>query len=290
MKPKGAASLYEVLKTASRAAGDAAQGAAPAAAHAPAEAGAQVSLQERLAAYKAQKLAAVTSSEPAPVEAPAPAPAAAPPTAVAVAEPAPAPRPAPVAPPPPPPPAPKLEVVEAPSSPEKDPGERVLRVTYNTLAFAGLVVVGLLFVAYALGAQQGRRKASADFAAERPAPPAKTALATPRPEPPPPPPLPPPPAKVHTIWLGEWRYGQASERVKAEDATRQLTAALAKANLKGARTMKVQRGGETRLALHIDEVAETGTPDARARLEALRKFRFNGQTPFAQASYVEMPK
>ena len=30
--------------------------------------------------------------------------------------------------------------------------------------------------------------------------------------------------------------------------------------------------------------------EAKERLRSLRKFRFGTQTPFAQASYVEMPK
>jgi hypothetical protein len=291
MKAKGATSLYEVLKSASRPAGEA-PGAAPAPAPAStSDAAPQPTLQERLAAYKAQKLAAVTSVAPSPAPEPAPpafaeAPAAA---AVAVAEATPPPAPA-ADPAPAPtvhqaPPAPAL--VEA--GPSDGPGERVVRLTHNTLAFAGLVAVGLLFVAYAVGVQSGRRRAAAESVAE--APPARAAAASMPDAAPPPPPLPPPPPpKIHTIWLAEWKYGVASERLKAEDAVRRLKESMDKAGLRGAQTMKVKRGNETRLALHIDQVADTASPAARTRIEALRKFRFGTQAPFAQASYVEMPQ
>jgi hypothetical protein len=279
MKAKGSTSLYEVLKSASRPGGDPA-GAAPA--PAPVAEGAPApTLQERLAAYKAAKLAEATSPSPAPEAAPEPAVA----TAVAEPTPPPAPKPASVVAPAiiaPPPPAPTLEAVEAP--PADGPGERVLRLTYNTVAFAGLVAVGLLFVAYALGARSGRQRAE-------PAPePAPTARQIAIPTPPPPPPPPPPPAKIHTIWLGEWKYGMSSERLKADEAVSKLKAALDRAGLKGAKTMQVRRGAEPRLGLHIDEVAEIQSADAKARLETLKKFRFGTQAPFAQASYVELPK
>jgi hypothetical protein len=288
MKAKG--SLYEVLKSATRGAGDPAAASPAPAPAAAAEGAAPQTLQDRLAAYKAQKLAAATSlSEPV-AEAPrAPAPVEATSTAVAEATPPPQPKPAPVqmptlVMPPPPAPASTRLVVEPPAV--DGPGEKVVRLTYNTLAFAGLVAVGLLFVAYAVGAQSGRRRA----ALEDPAPSPRPAVAA-MPVPPPPPPPPPPPAqKIHTVWLAEWKYGVASERMKADDAVRQLKAALDKAGLKGAQSMKVQRGSEPRLALHIDEIKDLSSPEARARLETLKKFRFGTTTPFAQAAFVELPK
>ncbi|HXX94579.1 MAG TPA: hypothetical protein VEN81_13170, partial [Planctomycetota bacterium] len=144
MKSKGTASLYEVLKSASRPGHEPPSGPAVVEAPAPSSEG-QPSLKERLAAYKAQKLAeAQTQTAPAPAS-------------TAVAEPTPVPltlpEPAPAA-------APIVRVLTpVPSEPEPrsvaGPGERVLRLTYNTVAFALLVVVGLLFVAYAVGVKVG---------------------------------------------------------------------------------------------------------------------------------------
>jgi hypothetical protein len=295
MKAKGAASLYEVLKTASRPGGESApSAAAPAAPPAAEGAAPQATLQDRLAAYKAQKLAEATSA--APVET---APAAS--VAVAEATPPPAPRAhVPAAPPPPPPPAvtPTVALPAAPPAPAPEPelravpagpGERTTRITFNSLAFAALVVVGLLFVAYAVGVHSGRQRAASDVAQE-PAPLPKVVVPTRDPAPPPPPPPPPPPAKVYTLWLAEWRYGTPSERVKADDAVRQLKAALDRANLKGSDTLKVQRGAEPRLAMFIDRVKDPASAETRARLATLQKFRLGTQTPFAQASVVEMPK
>ncbi|HEX7899222.1 MAG TPA: hypothetical protein VF950_15760, partial [Planctomycetota bacterium] len=92
------------------------------------------------------------------------------------------------------------------------------------------------------------------------------------------------------VWLAEWKYGAPSERVKADDAVRQLKASLDKAGLKGAQSMQVRRGTETRLGLYIDQTKDVASAESRARLDTLRKFKFGTQTPFAQAAFVEMPK
>src|ERR1043165_268701 len=94
MKNKGN-SLYEVLKTASRSPGS--EGGAPgpeAAAASSSECG-QASLQERLAAYKAAKLAAASQPSPEPTAAAEPAPARMS-SATLVLEPDPTPIPAPI--------------------------------------------------------------------------------------------------------------------------------------------------------------------------------------------------
>ena len=287
MKPKGSASLYEVLKSASRTPGDPPP-AAPAAGT-TAEAS-PTSLQERLAAYKAKKLAeAVAPGAPAPVAAPAPA-------AVAVAEATPppvparpaveAPRPAPE--PPRAAPAPVVSTA-APTlvmtpEPEPGPGERTIRLSYNNAAFASLVVVGLLFVAYALGVQGGKKRAAESAPAPVVAPrvAAPVAVETPVPVPP------PAPAREYTIRLAEWKYGTAKERLNAGAAADDLKKALERAGIRGAEKMAIQRGAEPRLILILDRVKDAAAPAAQQRLSTLQKMKVGTQTPFAQAGYEEI--
>lgn len=280
-KSKG--SLYEVLKTASRAPGDPAPAAAAPSQPAP-EGDAGTSLQDRLAAYKARKLAEANTpgeptavAEPAPAavrpEAPPPAPVAAPATVVVA------------------PPAPKPVLVEAPTvsqetpaPPAEGPGERVVRMTYNTLAFAGLVVVGLVFIAYALGLQAGKNRVAEALAARPSTPPAAAVVPAP---PPPPPPL---PSKEYAVRLAEWRYGTARERLSADAAIADAKKALERQNVRNAEKVVIQRGGEIRAALYVDRWRDVGSPEARARLASLQKLKVGTQTLFAQAAFEEVPK
>lgn len=287
-KTKG--SLYEVLKSASRAPGEAPPPAAsPAAPAAEGEAG--VSLQERLAAYKARKLAeANTPTEPAAVGTPAPEPPPAPVVAVARPEPPPPPAPVAVVAPPPKPvlaeaPAPAQAVEETPPPAPAGPGERVVRVTYNTMAFAGLVTVGLVFIAYALGLQAGKNRAVAPAPAVRPAAPPAPEAAAPRP------PAPPPvPAKEYAVRLAEWKYGTARERLTADAAIADLKRALERQGVRNVERVIIQRGGEIRAALYVDRWRDVGAPEARARLASLQRIKVGTQSPFAQAAFEEMPK
>jgi hypothetical protein len=270
MKNKGGSSLYEVLKSASRPP-DAAAGAAATEATPPPsapESSGQPTLQERLAAYKAAKLAAAV---------PAPMPAASLPAAEEET-----PAPAPVAVPPP--------VLE--SKPFAGPGERVLRLSYNNAVFAGLVVIGLLFVAYAIGVQAGKKRGLETAAVEAPAP-APFVRETPippldvrRPAPPPPPPAP----KEYTIRLAEWKYGTAQERLKADAAAEDFKKALDRASYRGSKKEVIQRGGEPRLALYLDTFADPSATAVKTRLASVQKLRVGTQTPFAQAQVEEAPK
>jgi hypothetical protein len=276
MKNKGSASIYEVLKSAtSRPSDPAAAGSEAAPSPAP-DAGAGPTLQERLAAYKAAKLAAATQP-------------AAPSAAVAVEEPGeetPFPEPSPV------------QAVVAPAAPASilagpapatGPGERVLRVTYNTAVFAGLVGLGLLFVAYALGVQSGKRKADGLVAAQPPPPVAPPV--SPRPpvhlQPPPPP---PPAPREYTIRLAEWRYGTAQERLKADAAADDLKRALDRATYRGAKKEIIQRAGEPRLALYLDTFTDPSAPAVKSRFAAIQKLKVGTQSPFAQAQIEPAPR
>jgi hypothetical protein len=251
-------SLYEVLKSATRAPGE----APPAAPEAPG----QPSLQERLAAYKAQKLAAAQAPT-AVLDEPTPPPAA--PT------PLPEPRVVPtvVA------PAPVEE-----SAPAKGPGERVLRLTCNTAAFAGLVIVGLVFLAYAVGLKVGRGRAS-DTSAEAPAPrPLPLEAIGSKPAPPPPPPAP----KEYTIRLAEWPYAIPRERVKAEQEALALKDALVRQGTRNVEMAPIQRNGQVRYAMYADRFTDLGA--ARTRLAALQKFVHRNEKPFAQAAIEELSR
>ncbi|HXG60529.1 MAG TPA: hypothetical protein VNO22_04065 [Planctomycetota bacterium] len=285
MKSKGSPSLYEVLKSASRPSGEGAPAASAPAGGAPSPGGGESgpTLQERLAAYKAAKLAeaqaaAVATEASPPPPTPAPEPAA----ATVVVSP-PAVRSEPVAPPAAQVGASEEKTSERGPAPEAGPGlgERVVTLTYNTLAFAALVGVGLLFVAYALGVKVGRARAAEAAATE-----------TVRPAPPPRPPAPPPaPPKQYTIRLAEWRYATPRDRVTAEAEAEDLRKALERAGYRGVEKVKIERAGEPRLALYIDRLTDYASPAARERLAALQKFRLrNGTAPFAAAAFEEVPK
>lgn len=280
MKSKGSASLYEVLKSASRPGADAAADAAPAAAPSAPSADGQMTLQERLAAYKAQKLAAATS--PA-TSASATAVADPTPVPVAVAEPVSVLRPAtqfltPIA------TAPSVPEPQPETKPSAGPGERVLRMTYNTIAFAALVGVGLMFVAYAVGVKVGRSRAAEGV---------ETASVTPIPKAPPVPipPAPPPAApKVYTIHLVEWPARNSEQRLKAADAADVCKKTLERQGFKNVETMKITRSGEERLAMYIDRFKDVSTESARSRLLAIQKLKVANQAVFAQAAFEEVPK
>jgi len=289
MKNKGG-SLYEVLKSASRPGGaeDTPASSPEAPASASAE-GASATLQERLAAYKAAKLAAATTPTATVAVEPAPA---RPPAAKVVLEPDPTPVPAPariestalV------PAAAESEETPLPAAP-KGPGERVVRLTYNTALFSGMIAVGLLFIAYAVGLHVGKSQAAAEAAsapevvrlAPRPAPaPVEAAISRP---------LPPPAPKSYTIRLGEWKFGTSKERLTAlalaDDP--ELKKSLERAGHRSLSKELIKRGTEERLALYVDRFSDINSDSARAALTAMKNFKFKSQTPFGQAAFEELP-
>ncbi|HYF00988.1 MAG TPA: hypothetical protein VEJ18_18845, partial [Planctomycetota bacterium] len=181
-------------------------------------------------------------------------------------------------------------VEDAPSSAPAGPGEKVVRLTYNTVAFACLVGVGLVFIAYALGLQAGKNRAAAPVAAVRPsAPPAAQPAAPPRPQAPAPAPAPVAP-KEYAVRLAEWKYGTARERLTADAAIADLKRVLDRQNVRNVERVVIQRGGEIRAALYVDRWRDIGSPEARARLAALQKIKAGTQAPFAQAAFEEVPK
>jgi hypothetical protein len=295
MKSKGG-SLYEVLKSASRPNGaDEGAPTSPEAPAAPTAEGAQPTLQERLAAYKAAKLAAATTTTPAPAPvaaAPAPEPAK-PSSATLILEPDPTPIPAPtvtrLAPSPSISIAPLPEPMPLVEAPAKGPGERVVRVTYNTVLFGGMVAVGLLFIAYAVGLHVGKGNAAAEFQAAADARLAPKPVFTPVLPVTPPPPPPPPAPKAYTIRLGEWKLTTAQDRLKAlslaEDP--ELKKALERAGYRGFEKQGIKRGTEERLALYVGRYTDLNSEAAKSALTAMKNFRWKNQTPFAAAAFEE---
>jgi hypothetical protein len=290
MKSKGG-SLYEVLKSASRPGGaEDASAPSPETPAAASSEGAPATLQERLAAYKAAKLAAATQQTPNVSAESAPAkPAAA--TLVLEPDPLPAPAPARAL---QPAPAPAATADSEPTplpAPSKGPGERVIRLTYNTALFSGMVLVGLLFIAYAVGLHVGKTHAAAELqSAELPRTIAKAAppiLASPAPifAPPPAPP------KQYSVRLGEWKFVSSQDRVKAlalaDDPD--LKKALERAGHRSFRKEVIKRGNDNWLALYVDSFSDVNSDAARATLTAMKTFKFKSQTPFAQAAFEEAP-
>jgi hypothetical protein len=301
MKSKGG-SLYEVLKSASRPTG--ADDVAPTSPEPPGSApsdGAQATLQERLAAYKAARLAAATQPTPAPVLEAAPSTMlgagpvkAAPPTLVLEPDPTPVPpmattvvRPPTVAISLPPPPVMAAREPEA-APVDKGPGERVVRLTYNTAAFSGMVAVGLLFVAYAVGLHVGKSQAAVETPVETPRPIVKPAPVVPAPVVPAPV-VPPAPSKQYTIRLGEWRFVTTQEKVKAQALADDpdLKKALERAGHKSFTKAFTGTRAEPKMVLYVNRYTDLNSEAAKSALTAMKTFRFRGQTPFANAVFEE---
>lgn len=295
MKSKGG-SLYEVLKSASRAPGEEAAGAPTAPDTTPVADGNQATLQERLAAYKAAKLAAVNqvTVQVKPDPAPAPAPKVSATTLVLEPDPTPIPSAAPtrvverptfaVA-------APlRVEADPAPAVADPGPGARAVTVTFNTILFGGMVVVGLLFIAYAIGLHVGKGQAAAETpVAEAPRP---VAPPLPRPVTPPPAPVTPPapiPRKEYTIRLADWKFVTAQDRLKCSQIVDDpdLKKALERAGHKGWDKAMITRGNELRCNLYVDRFSDINSEAAKAALTAMKNFRWKGTTPFASATFEE---
>lgn len=287
MKNKGN-SLYEVLKSASRPAGaDEGVPVSPDSAATPASEAGQPTLQERLAAYKAAKLAnanqPTTALQP---ETPLPRVTA----STLVLDPEPTPPPAMVA-------ARKAEATRVVPDAEADPilpspaptkglGERVVKLTYNTALFGGMITVGLLFISYAIGLHVGKGSVEA-LPEARPASGQLSHVLAPVPNAVPGPAL---PKKEFAIRLGEWRLVTSEERVKAYALANDpdLKKALDRSGHKNFEKAFISRGKEPRMALYVDRFTDINSDTAKAALTAMKTFKFSKQTPFAQAVFEEV--
>ncbi len=150
-------------------------------------------------------------------------------------------------------------------------GERTLRVTYNTAIFAGLIALGIVFLAYAIGLRVGRSRVNAESAAVTERTPENTATTDAARS---------SPGKIWTIKLREWPGATGKERTDGEKEADAFKKALAQAALPSAgydpATRTLYYGRYERLS------------DAKEKLTAVRRFKVQGKTPFAGADCVEV--
>jgi hypothetical protein len=245
MKSKGSSSLYEVLKGASRS-----QGREADAAPSP-ESQEGATLQDRLVAYKAAKFSGSVMASPA----------SDPPVAPVCVEPSPPP------------------VSGFDSVPVKGPGDRVIRITYNTALFGSLILAGLLFISYAVGMHAVGRTVE-EVPAPKRTPVLESVSAAPVPL--------PVVKKEYTLRLAEWKYGTSRERLNATAQADELKRAVERAGHRSVEKELIKRGGEPRLALYLDKFADLSSEAAKSKLVAMKGFKHKGTLPFDQATFEEL--
>jgi len=207
--------------------------------------------------------------EPAPAVLPPPPP------------PPPAPEPVIEAPPPPPPPAPMpvappprpVERIERPApAVAADPGERAVRVTYNTLLFSGLVALGVVILAFTLGVRTGRSHAEAASVPVSP----ETGV----------PEAPARPAPKFTIQLVEYRARTNQEYTKALDAATRYKLGLERAGYRGAVVDTLGQAPDRRIVLRYGEFADANSAPALETFRKLQGLKFDRdpQAPFARTA------
>lgn len=157
------------------------------------------------------------------------------------------------------PPPPVVERYETPAPP--GPGERSLRVTYNTLLFAGLVAVGVVFLAFTLGIRTGRSHAEA-----LPAAPELEAAA---------PQEPAVPARKFTIRLVEYRARTSQEYTKALDAAIRYKNELERLGLREGVVETLGLTPDRRVVLRYGEYEDAAAPPAKETLQKLKNLKLD---------------
>ena len=193
--------------------------------------------------------------EPVVVETPPPAPVArvveAPPPPPPVVEVRPAPPPAP----------PRVETPEAPAPAAAGPGERSLRVTYNTILFGGLVAVGAVFLAFTLGVRTGRGQGEA--------PVTNPELGAAMPQ------APSVPAATFTIRLVEYRARNSQEYTRALDAAIRYKNELERLGLKEAVVETIGTTPDRRVVLRYGEYTDAAAQPAKEMLQKLKNAKLD---------------
>jgi hypothetical protein len=141
------------------------------------------------------------------------------------------------------------------------PGERALRVTYNTLLFGGLVALGVVFLAFTLGVRTGRSKAEAALAA----PEVETAA----------PSAPAGPAPTFTILLVEYRARTSQEYTKALDAAIRYKNELERLGLREGVVETIGVTPDRRVVLRYGEFADAAAAPARETLKKLQGLKLD---------------
>jgi hypothetical protein len=173
-------------------------------------------------------------------------------------------------------PAPALKAGEAhPPAPDvaADPGERAVRVTYNTLLFSGLVALGIVILAFTLGVRTGRSRAEAAAAPAAPEASVPDAPSGPRPK--------------FTIQLVEYRARNSQEYTKALDAATRYKLGLERAGYRGAVVDTLGEVADRRVVLRYGEFADANSAPALETFRKLQGLRFERdarEAPFARTA------
>jgi len=141
------------------------------------------------------------------------------------------------------------------------PGERAVRVTYNTLLFGGLVALGVVFLAFTLGVRTGRSKAEAAAAT----PEIETAA----------PSAPAGPAPTFTIRLIEYRARTSQEYTKALDAAIRYKNELERLGLRDGVVETIGVTPDRRVVLRYGEYADAAAAPARETLKKLQSLKLD---------------
>jgi hypothetical protein len=173
----------------------------------------------------------------------------------------------------------------------REPGEKIIQITYNTAIFLVLTGVGLLFIAYAIGVRSGRARAIAEIPMR---PQAQESVFVERETPPPIPAsaniLAPEPEKMWTITLLEWTGQTARDRVKAQQNAERIKKSLTQNGFRASYYQLVTRNGKKYVVLRYGKFAERSGSEARKMLERLRAFKYRGTAHFARAGLETIDK
>ena len=140
-------------------------------------------------------------------------------------------------------------------------GERSLKVTYNTILFGGLVVLGVVFLSFTLGLRTGRGQPEAV-----PAIPELQAVA---------PQAPAGPAPKFTIRLIEYRGATSQEYTKAQDAAIRYKNELERLGLREGVVETIGTGTGRRVVLRYGEYADAAAAPARETLKKLQSLKLD---------------
>lgn len=182
-------------------------------------------------------------------------------------------------------------VMKEVGKPVEEPGEKVVRITYNTSIFLVLSGIGLLFIAYSLGVRSGRSRALTE-APTRPLPPERLIVEeeTSTPVPPAEAILAPVPQKVLTIKLLEWSGQTARDRVKAQQNAERIKKSLTQNGLPASYYQLVTRKGKKYVVLRYGKYEEEKSSEARRMLGKLRQFKYRGTAYFSRAGIETLDK
>lgn len=199
------------------------------------------------------------------------------PRTTVVAEPRPTPKPTPIVAATETPP-PRIQRPIQPPPATSGPGDRILRLSYNSAIFVGLVALGIVFLAYAIGLRVGRSRAAVPIPTSERAPEVASASD----------PTPPPSGKPWSIKLMEWEGGSSQARVAAELNADRRIKSLAQAGYLKAFWKRIARNDKTYIALYYGSYEDRRSEEAKEHLAVVRKIKFQGKEDYSRSDLVEL--